>query len=48
VESRQDLEKAAKIPGATEIFPANGPGGGEMVIVKDPDNQPGVSIPKFL
>jgi len=40
VESRADLERAAKIEGASDIISINAPGGGEMVILKDPDNVP--------
>ncbi|SMR53668.1 unnamed protein product [Zymoseptoria tritici ST99CH_3D1] len=35
-ESREELEKATKIPGASEIHPLSGPGGGEQVTLKDP------------
>jgi catechol 2,3-dioxygenase-like lactoylglutathione lyase family enzyme len=36
VEERDELEKAAKVPGATSIKPLDAPGGGEIVTVKDP------------
>ena len=36
VETRHELEKAAKIPGATSIYPLNTPGGGEAVTLTDP------------
>ncbi|KAM0791529.1 hypothetical protein ACM66B_005978 [Microbotryomycetes sp. NB124-2] len=35
-ESRQELEKAARLPGATSIEKLDGPGGGERVTVFDP------------
>ena len=36
VESYAELEKAARIQGATQIAPFEGPGGGELVTVTDP------------
>ncbi|KAK3716624.1 hypothetical protein LTR37_006254 [Vermiconidia calcicola] len=36
VESRDELEKAAKIPGATTIYSLDTPGGGEAVTLTDP------------
>ena len=36
VESRAELEKAARIHGATEITTCEGPGGGEMLTLTDP------------
>ena len=36
VESRQELERAAKIPGASNILELSGPGGGEIVSLCDP------------
>ena len=35
VESHADLERAAKIPGATAITPVDAPGGGEEVVVHE-------------
>ena len=37
VESYQELEKASQLPEATPIHPAEGPGSGKTVIVKDPN-----------
>jgi hypothetical protein len=36
VESREELEKATQIHGASAISPLSGPGGGEQVTLKDP------------
>mgnify|MGYP000052941424 CR=1 FL=1 len=36
VEERKELEKAAQVPGASSIKPLDGPGGGEIVSIKDP------------
>lgn len=36
VESREDLEKAIKIPGASQVEKFDAPGGGEIVSLKDP------------
>jgi len=36
VGQRSDLEKLAKLPGASGIEPASHPGGGERVVMKDP------------
>jgi hypothetical protein len=38
VESYSDLEKASKLPGASSIKIADGPGGGHCVTLKDPNN----------
>jgi hypothetical protein len=41
VETYQDLERASKIPGATEIIRlTDAPGGGSFVTVKDPEGFP--------
>lgn len=40
VESRSELEKAARISGATSIQPLEFPGGGEIVTVHDPAGFP--------
>lgn len=40
VESQQELEKATKIAGASQITPLDAPGGGEMVTLKDPSGHP--------
>lgn len=40
VESRSELEKATRIPGATSIKKLDFPGGGEMVTVHDPAKFP--------
>lgn len=38
VNSLEDLERASKLPGATPIKDASGPGGGKTVVLKDPWN----------
>lgn len=38
--SREDLERAAKLPGAGPIRDSNFPGGGKVVTIVDPDNIP--------
>jgi hypothetical protein len=40
VEDRVELEKAAKIPGASAISTMNAPGGGEIVTLHDPAGHP--------
>ena len=35
--SRQELEKAARLPGASPVQKADGPGGGECVVLHDPN-----------
>ena len=37
VQSYEELEKAAQIPGSSSIQDADGPGGGQTIIVKDPN-----------
>jgi hypothetical protein len=37
VDSREELEKAAKLPGATAVTILDGPSGGEVVTVPDPN-----------
>ena len=36
VESREELDKASKVPGASPVRPLDAPGGGEWVSIKDP------------
>lgn len=40
VESRDELIKATKIPGASPIQPLDAPGGGEIVTLRDPADHP--------
>ena len=40
VESRMELEKAAKVAGASAISPLDAPGGGEIVTLHDPAGHP--------
>lgn len=38
VRSREDLERASRLPGATAIKPSPAPGGGDCVDVQDPNS----------
>ena len=40
VETHEELQKAAKISGASNILPLNAPGGGEIVTLHDPAGHP--------
>lgn len=40
VETREELSKATKVPGASEVSPLDAPGGGEIVTLHDPAGHP--------
>ena len=40
VETREELEKAARVPGASQIGPLDAPGGGQIVTLHDPAGHP--------